>query len=84
MGGQLTYTAEGNLLRHIPANETLADSFTYVVADQYGDTANGTVDVTVSNAATVIDGAQYVSGPIVAASGAVHLIRSVGLCCDLE
>jgi len=41
-----------------------------VVSDQYGDTANGTVDVTVSNPATVIDGPQYGSGTIVAAPSA--------------
>ena len=65
--GHITYTASGSVLKHIPANGTLADSFTYTVSDQYGDTAIGTVDVTVTNPATVIDGPQYGSGTIVAA-----------------
>ena len=75
--GQLTYIAEGSVLKHIPANGTLVDSFTYVVSDQYGDTASGTVDVTVTNPATVIDGPPYGSGTIVAAPGA-SIINAYG------
>ena len=31
--GQLTYIAEGSVLKHIPANGTLVDSFTYTVSE---------------------------------------------------
>ena len=75
--GQLTYTASGDVLKHIPANGTLADSFTYTVSDQYGDIATGTVDLTVTNPATVIDGPQYGSGTIVAAPSA-SIINAYG------
>jgi len=75
--GQLTYTASGDVLKHIPANGTLADSFNYTASDQYGDTATGTVNVTVTNPATVINGPEYGSGTIVAAPSA-SIINAYG------
>lgn len=65
--GQLTYTAGGEVLNQIPANGSQADSFTYTVTDEYGDVATGTVDVTVTNPAVVIDGPILGFGTIVAA-----------------
>lgn len=54
--GDLTYTAQGGALQHIPANGSLTDSFTYTVTDENGDTATNTVSVTVSNPAVTING----------------------------
>ena len=57
--GDLTYTAQSDVLKHIPANGSLVDSFTYTVADELGDKSSGTVQVTVSNPAKTIEGSRW-------------------------
>jgi hypothetical protein len=51
--GDLTYAPNNN---HILANGSVTDSFTYTVTDELNDTATGTVNMTVSNPAVVING----------------------------
>ena len=51
--GDLTYAPNNN---HIPANGSVTDTFTYTVTDELNDTATGTVKMTVSNPAVVING----------------------------
>jgi hypothetical protein len=70
LAGKLTYGATGAGLQHIPANGSLADSFTYVVSDQYGDIATGTASITVTNLATVINGPAAGNAVIQGTSGA--------------
>ena len=57
--GDLTYTGQGAILKHIPANGSLTDTFTYTVADELGDSATGSVKVTVSNPAKIINGSAF-------------------------
>ena len=55
--GDLTYSAlSSGLLSHIPANGSVIDTFSYTVTDEVGDKATGTVKLTVSNPAVVING----------------------------
>ena len=68
--GDLSYAARGPGLAGLPANGSDTDSFSYVVADQYGDTAVGTVDVTVANPITVINGGPYGGSTIEGNAGA--------------
>jgi hypothetical protein len=63
--GDLTYGAQSNAaLAHIPANGSVTDAFTYTVTDQLHSTATGTVSVTVSNPAVVIEGSLKGGGTI--------------------
>jgi uncharacterized repeat protein (TIGR03803 family) len=59
VNGDLVYSATTAALSDIPANGTEADSFTYTITDTYGETATGTVKITVANPATVIQGSPY-------------------------
>jgi glutamate mutase epsilon subunit len=68
--GKVSYAATGPGLQHIPANGSLADSFTYAVSDQYGDTATGTANITVKNPASVINGPASGNATIQGTSGA--------------
>ena len=55
--GDLTYGAlSSGLLSQIPANGSVVDTFTYTVTDEVGDKATGSVKMTVSNPAVVING----------------------------
>jgi hypothetical protein len=56
VNGDLTYVANGAALSTIPANGTQADSLGYTISDQYGNTATGTVTLSVTNPVTVING----------------------------
>jgi uncharacterized repeat protein (TIGR03803 family) len=56
VGGDLVYSATTAALANIPANGSVTDSFAYTIADAYGDTAAGTVKITVTNPVTVING----------------------------
>ena len=69
VGGKVEYTASGSGLANIPANGSAADSFTYVVEDQYGDTATGTVDVRVDNPAIVVRGANAAGHNVLTGTG---------------
>ena len=70
VNGVLTYTASGTALSVIPANGTASDTFSYTIADQYGDTATGLVAITVTNPATVITGPATGGGTIQGTTGA--------------
>jgi hypothetical protein len=59
VNGDLTYLAQSSILKHIPANGSLTDTFTYTVTDELGDQATGTVKVTVSNPAKTINGSAF-------------------------
>jgi Ca2+-binding RTX toxin-like protein len=69
VNGQLTYSTATPALSHIPANGSQADSFAYTISDQYGDTATGTVSITVTNPADTINGPQYGHGTTQGTSG---------------
>jgi hypothetical protein len=59
VNGQLIYAASTGALSHIAANGSQADTLGYTIADQYGDTVNGTVNITVTNPADVINGGPF-------------------------
>ena len=72
VNGDLTYAASGTGLANLAAGGSLADSFTYTVSDQYGDTAVGTVDLAVTNpntAPTIVDGGPYGGSTIQGVAG---------------
>jgi Ca2+-binding RTX toxin-like protein len=56
VNGDLTYAANGAALSTIAANGTQGESLGYTISDQYGDTATGTVTLSVTNPVTVING----------------------------
>jgi Ca2+-binding RTX toxin-like protein len=58
VGGQLSYAATGPALSSIAANSTVPDGLGYTISDQYGDSANGEVPITVTNT-TNINGSAY-------------------------
>ena len=77
-GGAIGYTASGAGLRHIAANGSLRDSFTYTVSDQLGDTATGTVNLTVSNPATIVTGPAG-GGGVLQATATASVVNAAGL-----
>ena len=78
VNGQLTYTASGAALQHIPANGSITDSFGYTVTDQLGESASATVTVTVTNPATPVNGPSGGFGTIEGTPGA-DVITAAGL-----
>ncbi|HEY2619841.1 MAG TPA: hypothetical protein VGI78_21040 [Acetobacteraceae bacterium] len=73
VNGDLVYSATGPTLANMAANGAAADSFTYVVSDQFGDSAVGTVNLTVTNPVTVINGGPYGGSTIQGVSGAEQI-----------
>ena len=70
--GSVSYVAPASLL----AGAMLVDSFTYTVADQFGLTATGTVDVSVTQAAHVIK--STTAGDMIPGTGGADLITASG------
>lgn len=62
VNGQLTYAASTSALSHIVANGSATDTLGYTISDQYGDTATGTVAITVTNPASETITAGYLLG----------------------
>ncbi|SNB82083.1 Ca2+-binding protein, RTX toxin-related, partial [Rhodoblastus acidophilus] len=75
--GALTYSASGAGLSSMQAGATLSDSFSFTIADQYGDTSTAVVTITVSNPVTIISGPQYGGGTI-QGTGGVETINAYG------
>ena len=68
-GGDLVYSATGSALASTAATGTADDSFTYVVADQNGGFATGTVNIAVTDPVTVINGGPYGGSTIQGVAG---------------
>ena len=77
VNGQLTYTATGAGLDHIPANGSESDTFAFTVSDQYGDTSTAAATVKVENPADVINGPWFGFGKIEGTAGA-DIINAYG------
>ena len=59
VNGDLVYTASSSAFAQLGGGASTSDSFTYTVADQYGDQATGTVTLDVSNPTTTVNGGPY-------------------------
>jgi len=62
VNGQLIYAASTSALSHIVANGSQTDTLGYTIADQYGDTATGSVAITLTNPASETITAGYLLG----------------------
>lgn len=76
VNGDLVYSATGSGLASLAANGGAGDSFTYVVEDQNGDTATGTVNTAVTNPMTVINGGPYGGSTIQGVDGTEQINAS--------
>jgi hypothetical protein len=59
VNGVITYAAAGASLANASISGKATDTFGYTITDQYGDVAEGTVNVTVDNPITVINGSPF-------------------------
>jgi autotransporter-associated beta strand protein len=77
-GGNISYSATGAALASLGANQTEKTAFTYVVKDQYGDSATGTVDLTISNPAGTLTGTHASGGNMLTGTGATTVFSATG------
>jgi hypothetical protein len=75
--GVVTYAATGARLANASISGKATDKFGYVITDQYGDVATGTVNVTVNNPITVINGAPY-GGATIRGVASNELVNAYG------
>ncbi len=69
-GGAVSFIATGGSLQHIPATGMASVSFAYTVTDQLGEVSSSTVQVTVANPATPVNGSIYGNSTIQGTPGA--------------
>ncbi|WP_400771508.1 beta strand repeat-containing protein [Methylosinus sporium] len=75
--GVVTYAATGAKLANASISGKATDKFGYVITDQYGDVATGTVNVTVNNPITVINGSPY-GGATIRGVASNELVNAYG------
>ena len=73
--GDVVYTASNAAFAQLAGGATATDSFSYTVADQYGDQATGTVTLDVSNPVTTINGGPY-GNAVIEGTGGNQIINA--------